>query len=68
MTQEQLGDATGLTSVHVNRMLQQLRKEGLIRLQDRSVTIEDWQGLSRAASFDAAYLYQNTVEPAPAPV
>jgi CRP-like cAMP-binding protein len=68
MTQEQMGDATGLTSVHVNRMLQQLRKEGLIRLQDRSVTIEDWQGLSRAASFDAAYLYQNTVETAPAPV
>ncbi|WP_165800928.1 MULTISPECIES: Crp/Fnr family transcriptional regulator [Bacteria] len=33
MTQEQLGDATGLTSAHVNRMLQQLRKEGLIRTQ-----------------------------------
>lgn len=59
MTQEQLADATGLTSVHVNRTLQRLRREGLISSDKRSVTIEDWARLRREAGFDAAYLHQS---------
>ena len=41
MTQEQLGDATGLTSVHVNRTIQNLRRDGLVSTDKRSVTIEN---------------------------
>ena len=45
MTQEQIGDATGLTSVHVNRTLQQLRAEGYFRTAGRRVTVHDWSKL-----------------------
>ena len=58
MTQEQIGDATGLTSVHVNRTLQGMRKEGLISTTNRSVTIEDWRKLQAAGDFSSAYLHQ----------
>jgi CRP-like cAMP-binding protein len=57
MTQEQLGDAVGLTSVHVNRVLRQLAEEGLISRDRRSVTIEDWDGLRRTGDFNERYLH-----------
>lgn len=57
MTQEQIGDATGLTSVHVNRVLQGLRAEGLIRTAKQRVTILDWDNLQEAADFNCAYLH-----------
>lgn len=56
MSQEQIGDATGLTAIHVNRTLQALRGSGLIRMEKRSVIIEDWDGLVAAGDFDPAYL------------
>ena len=58
MTQEQIGDATGLTSVHVNRTMQGLRGDGLIRTSQRSVIIADWDGLQAAGDFSRAYLHQ----------
>ena len=58
MTQEQLADATGLTAVHTNRTLQSLRKDGLIDLSARSLTVLDWQGLSEVGDFDELYLHQ----------
>ena len=57
MTQEQLGDATGLTSVHVNRTIQSLRRDSLISTDKRSVTIEDWEGLAATGDFTTAYLH-----------
>jgi CRP-like cAMP-binding protein len=58
MTQEQLADATGLTPVHVNRVLQILAKEGLIeRVTSKSVQIGDWKMLAAAGDFDRAYLH-----------
>jgi CRP-like cAMP-binding protein len=57
MTQEQLGDATGLTSVHINRTLKQLDAEGLISRKGRFVKIEDWRGLTERADFDPLYLH-----------
>jgi CRP-like cAMP-binding protein len=59
MTQEQLADATGLTPVHVNRMLQALTQEGLINRTKRRVTITDWQKLARVGDFNSAYLHQD---------
>lgn len=58
MTQEQIADATGLTSVHVNRTLKALEAEGLIeRRTRRSVVIGDWKKLAKVGDFDSAYLH-----------
>jgi CRP-like cAMP-binding protein len=58
ITQEQIADSTGLTAVHTNRTLQSLRKEGLIQLSSRSLTVLDWERLSEVADFDELYLHQ----------
>lgn len=60
MTQEQLGDALGLTSVHVNRVMKVLEREGLIRRRKREVAIADWQRLRRVAEFNERYLHLAT--------
>jgi CRP-like cAMP-binding protein len=57
ITQEQLSDALGLTSVHVNRVLQRLRSEGMIRLQNRHLTLLDAERLGALAGFDPGYLH-----------
>ena len=57
VTQAELADAFGLTGVHVNRTLQQLRREGLITLRGRTVTVHDWDCLMRAGGFDPGYLH-----------
>lgn len=59
MTQNEYGDALGLTSIHVNRTLQELRKDGLIAVQRQSVTILDEARLAELAGFDRTYLHQN---------
>jgi hypothetical protein len=46
-----------MSTVHVNRSLQKLRGDGLIRSGKRSVTIEDWDGLQAAGEFDPTYLH-----------
>ena len=58
LTQEQIADATGLTAVHTNRTLQSLRKEGLIQLSAKSLSVLDWDRLSEVADFDELYLHQ----------
>jgi CRP-like cAMP-binding protein len=58
MTQEHIADCTGLTPVHVNRMLKLLEQENLIsRRSSRSVTIGDWNKLADAGDFDSNYLH-----------
>jgi CRP-like cAMP-binding protein len=57
LTQEQLGDTTGLTAVHVNRVLQRMRAEGLITLSARQLTIHSIQRLKDIAGFDPNYLH-----------
>ena len=65
MTQEQLADATGLTSVHVNRSLKALEQDGLIeRPNPRAIWIGDWRKLADAGDFDTAYLHLREDEPA----
>ena len=56
VTQAEFEDALGLSTVHVNRVLQDLRRDGLIILRGGSVTIPDWECLKNAAEFDQAYL------------
>lgn len=59
LTQDQMADATGLTPVHTNRTLQALRKDGLIELDGRSLSVLDWQKLSEVGDFDELYLHRN---------
>lgn len=59
MTQAELGDATALSTVHVNRVLQRLRRERLITSTGDVHAIEDWDGLGRAGDFDESYLHQS---------
>jgi CRP-like cAMP-binding protein len=56
LTQEQLGEAVGLTSVHVNRVLRELRDLNLVKFRSRLVVISDVDQLMKIADFDPAYL------------
>ena len=57
LTQRELSECLGLTVVHVNRTLQELRRRGLVELENRKLTIRDRPRLERLAEFDPAYLY-----------
>ncbi len=61
LTQTDLAECLGLTPVHVNRTLRELRERGLVEWRGRRVTIHDWDGLVRAAEFDPSYLYLRQV-------
>jgi DNA-binding transcriptional regulator YhcF (GntR family) len=57
MAQEQLADATGLTSVHVNRVLRSLETEGLISRRRRYIQFTDWRALQNIGDFSRRYLH-----------
>jgi CRP-like cAMP-binding protein len=56
LTQADLGDALGLSTVHVNRVLQELRGQELITLRGGFLHVLDWEGLKQAGEFNPAYL------------
>jgi CRP-like cAMP-binding protein len=57
LTQRELSECLGLTVVHANRTLQELRRRGLVELENRQLKILDRRGLEGVAEFDPAYLY-----------
>lgn len=57
LTQTDFADALGLSNVHVNRVLQSLRREGLIQTEGRQVFVKDWPALCGAGDFTADYLH-----------
>lgn len=57
LTQTDLSECLGLTPVHVNRSLKELREQGLVDFRAGRVDIKDMSGLERVAEFDPAYLY-----------
>jgi CRP-like cAMP-binding protein len=57
LTQETLADAFGLTPLHVNRVLQRLRAEGLIELKGGRLRIPSYRRLRDAAGFNPNYLH-----------
>jgi CRP-like cAMP-binding protein len=57
LTQVEIGDALGLTPVHVNRVMRHLREAGLISIKNRSVDILDLSRLEKASNFNSAYLH-----------
>jgi CRP-like cAMP-binding protein len=57
MTQEQLADASGVTPVHVNRVLKGLEADGLITLDRGTIKFVDWRALQAAGDFNPRYLH-----------
>ena len=57
LTQAELAQCLGLTLVHANRTIQELRRRGLVELGNRRLTILDRPGLEDVAEFDPSYLY-----------
>lgn len=66
MTQAELGDAMGISTVHVNRVLQALRAQGLIRLAGNTLTLLDWEQLKQVGDFEPTYLHLEAPEQATA--
>jgi DNA-binding transcriptional regulator YhcF (GntR family) len=58
LTQFLLADALGLSAIHVNRVLRQLREKGMITFRDGFVSFDDYDATAAFAEFDATYLDQ----------
>jgi len=59
ITQNHLAEANGLSVVHLNRTLQEMRREELIELSDRQLRINDIERLKQIAMFNSNYLHFN---------
>ena len=57
ITQGEFADAAGLSNVHVNRVLQELRGDGLIVFTGNTLSVPDWDKLTQAGEFDPTYLH-----------
>ena len=57
LSQTELGEAAGLSTVHVNRCLRELRDEGLVAFRRGEVRILDWDRLTTKGDFDPVYLH-----------
>ncbi|AMJ62768.1 Crp/Fnr family transcriptional regulator [Bosea sp. PAMC 26642] len=57
MTQTEIGDALGLSTVHTNKTLKALRKSGLIEIRARRMKVLDWNSLCELGEFDPTYLH-----------
>jgi CRP-like cAMP-binding protein len=63
ISQTDLGDATGLTNVHVNRTLKELRGRSVVSARDNRVTVYDWNELVSIGDFDDSYMLLNGPSP-----
>jgi CRP-like cAMP-binding protein len=61
LTQAEIADATGITVVHVNRTLKDLRANRLVAMEGRFLRILDWEALQVVAGFDPTYLHLKMV-------
>ncbi|SFH96451.1 cAMP-binding domain of CRP or a regulatory subunit of cAMP-dependent protein kinases [Bradyrhizobium sp. cf659] len=59
LTQEQIGEALGITAVHANRVIKQLRQDGIVEFQRGRVTVLDEARFWELADFDGRYLHQS---------
>ena len=57
ITQGEFADALGVSNVHVNRVLQQMRADGLIETKGTQLKIPDWDRLKQVGEFDPTYLH-----------
>jgi CRP-like cAMP-binding protein len=57
VTQQEVSDALGLSDVHVNRVIRDLRRDGLVVVRRGSFIVKDWDGLEKLGEFDPLYLH-----------
>lgn len=57
INQTHLSDALGLSVVHTNRVMQALRRDGLLSFRSGELIVRDWPGLQQAGEFDPGYLH-----------
>jgi len=57
LSQATMAEATGISAVHINRMFQALRQNGLISLRHGKFETKDWEGLVCASRFNPNYLH-----------
>ena len=62
LSQQELADYTGVTHVHLNRCLKELREAELLTFASGWAKVTDWEGLKRLARFDEAYLNLRLIE------
>ena len=62
VTQEEIGDVLGLTAVHVNRVLNGLRNDGIIDQKGQNLVISEWSVLRQIAGFRPDYLHLDHVD------
>ncbi|MYZ46539.1 Crp/Fnr family transcriptional regulator [Rhizobiales bacterium L72] len=63
VTQSELGDAVGISNIHVSRVLRDLRDAGLVLVSGGTVTTLNWDGLVELSEFDPDYLHLTRPEP-----
>ncbi|MBM6595061.1 Crp/Fnr family transcriptional regulator [Microvirga pudoricolor] len=63
IAQGEFADALGITPVHVNRGVQQMRADGLIKLSGERLSIPDWEKLKQVGEFDPTYLHLESIRP-----
>lgn len=63
LTQQQVGEAMGITPVHTSRVLNRLRAEGLISWERKFLKILDWKRMKDFSGFDATYLHLDKAHP-----
>ncbi|MBB3997639.1 Crp/Fnr family transcriptional regulator [Aureimonas pseudogalii] len=63
LTQEELGDTMGLSNVHVNRSLKELRESELVTLRNGQIVISDVDRLKAFSGFDPSYLHLERTAP-----
>ncbi|RUR31835.1 Crp/Fnr family transcriptional regulator [Vreelandella nanhaiensis] len=63
LTQQQVGEAMGITPVHTSRVLTRLRTEGLISWESKFLQIHDWKRVKDFCGFDATYLHLDRAHP-----
>ncbi|MBR0690231.1 Crp/Fnr family transcriptional regulator [Bradyrhizobium manausense] len=59
LTQEQIGEALGITAVHANRVIKQVRQDGIVEFNRGRVTVLDERKFQELADFDGRYLHQS---------
>jgi CRP-like cAMP-binding protein len=57
ITQQEVADSLGLSDVHVNRVIRDLRQDGLVDVRRGSFIVSDWEGLKMQGQFDPLYLH-----------
>jgi CRP-like cAMP-binding protein len=61
LTQETIADTLGLSLQYVNRMIRNLREEGLAKIEEHRVTVQDMESLVRLAGFEDTYLTRHEI-------